>query len=225
MKIIPAILPRNYNAVYQGIDMIKGLSNEVQIDICDGKFVPTITWPYWKSEEKIDQDFELLIKEDRGLLEWDTIDYEFDLMILEPSAEDARNWLAAGASKIILHIESSSDLDPAIAVLDGLVQIGIAINNTTDISKLNKYLGRFQYIQIMGIRKAGFQGQNFEMDTLEKIKEVKKAFPDVPVQIDGGVTLENAKLIKEAGADRIVSGSALFDSYNIVDTLEQFRSI
>lgn len=225
MKIIPAILPRNYNAVYQGIDMIKGLSNEVQIDICDGKFVPTITWPYWKSEEKMDLEFELLIKEYRGLLEWDTIDYEFDLMILEPSAEDARNWVAAGASKIILHIESSSDLDPAIAVLDGLVQIGIAINNTTDISKLNKYLGRFQYIQIMGIRKAGFQGQNFEMDTLEKIKEVKKAFPDVPVQIDGGVTLENAKLIKEAGADRIVSGSALFDSYNIVDTLEQFRSI
>ncbi len=225
MKIIPAILPRNYNAVYQGIDMIKGHSNEVQIDICDGKFVPTITWPYWKSEEKMDLEFELLIKEYRGLLEWDTIDYEFDLMILEPSAEDARNWLAAGASKIILHIESSSDLDPAIAVLDGLVQIGIAINNTTDISKLNKYLGRFQYIQIMGIRKAGFQGQNFEMDTLEKIKEVKKAFPDVPVQIDGGVTLENAKLIKEAGADRIVSGSALFDSYNIVDTLEQFRSI
>ncbi len=225
MKIIPAILPRNYNAVYQGIDMIKGLSNEVQIDICDGKFVPTITWPYWKSEEKMDLEFELLIKEYRGLLEWDTIDYEFDLMILEPSAEDARNWVAAGASKIILHIESSSDHDPAIAVLDGLVQIGIAINNTTDISKLNKYLGRFQYIQIMGIRKAGFQGQNFEMDTLEKIKEVKKAFPDVPVQIDGGVTLENAKLIKEAGADRIVSGSALFDSYNIVDTLEQFRSI
>lgn len=225
MEIIPAILPKSYNTIYEGIDMIKGLSNKVQIDICDGKFVPTITWPYWKSEEKIDQDFELLIKEDRGLLEWDTIDYEFDLMILEPSTEDARNWLAAGASKIVLHIESSSDLDPAIGILDGLVQIGIAIHNTTDITKLNKYLGRFQYIQIMGIRKAGFQRQNFEMETLDKIREVKKAFPDLPVQIDGGVTLETAKLIKEAGADRVVSGSTLFDSYNIVDTLEQFKRI
>lgn len=225
MKIIPAILPRSYNTVYQGIDMIKRLSNEVQIDICDGKFVPTITWPYCKSEEKMDLEFELLIKEYRGLLEWDTIDYEFDLMILEPSAEDARNWLAAGASKIILHVESSSDLDPVIGVLDGLVQIGIAINNTTDLGRLNKYIGRFQYIQIMGIRKLGFQGENFEMETLEKIREVKKAFPDLPVQIDGGVTLENAKLIKEAGADQIVSGSALFDSYDLVDTLEQFRSI
>jgi len=225
MEIIPAILPKNFKEIEEKIGLLSELTKKVQVDICDGKFVPTITWPYWKSDIKIEENFDAILKEERGMPEWEEFDYEFDLMISEPSADDARKWLSAGAERIILHLESSSDLDPVIGVLDSLVQIGIAINTTTDISKLNKYIGRIQYIQIMGIRKAGFQRQKFEMATIDKVKEVKKAFPDLPVQIDGGVTLDTAVLLKEAGADRVVSGSAIFDSDDIVDTLEQFRNI
>jgi len=221
MEIIPAILPKNFKEVEEKIELLNGLTKKVQVDICDGKFVPTITWPYWKEDE----NFQAILKEERGMPEWEKFDYEFDLMIKDPSADDARKWLSAGAERIILHIESSADLDPVIGVLDGLVQIGIAINTTTDISKLNKYIERIQYIQIMGIRKAGFQRQKFELATIDKVKEVKKAFPDLPIQIDGGVTLDIAQLLKEAGADRVVSGSAIFDSIDIVDTLEQFKRI
>jgi ribulose-phosphate 3-epimerase len=221
MEIIPAILPKNFKEIEEKIDLLNGLTKRVQIDICDGKFVPTITWPYWKEDE----NFHAILKEERGMPEWESFDYEFDLMISNPTADDARKWLSAGAERIVLHLESSSDLDPVIGVLDGLVQIGIAINTTTDISKLNKYTNRFQYIQIMGIRKAGFQRQKFEITTLNKIKEVKTVFPGLPIQIDGGVTLDTAQLLKDAGADRVVSGSAIFDSVDIVDTLEQFRRI
>jgi len=225
MEIIPAILPKNFKEIEEKIELLNGLTRNVQVDICDGKFVPTITWPYWKSEIKTEENFDAILKEEKGMPEWESFDYEFDLMISEPNADDARKWLSAGAEKIILHIESSSDLDPVIGVLHGLVQIGIAINTTTDISKLNKYVDRIQYIQIMGIRKAGFQRQKFEMATIDKVKEVKKAFPNLPVQIDGGVTLETASLLREAGADRVVSGSAIFDSVDIVDTLEQFKRV
>lgn len=221
MEIIPAILPKKFSEIEEKIELIKGLSDIVQIDICDGKFVPSTTWPYWKTDE----NFEAILREERGMPEWESIDYEFDLMIDSPTPDDARKWLSAGAEKIILHLESSKDLNPVLDILQGLVEIGIAINNTTNIDDLNKYSGKFQYIQIMGIRKPGFQGQKFEPGTIDKIKQVRLQFPDLKVQIDGGVSLENAVLIKNAGADRVVSGSALFNSDNIVDSINKFRGI
>lgn len=221
MEIIPAILPKNFQEIEEKIELIKGLSRVVQIDICDGKFVPTITWPYWKADE----NFEAILREERGMPEWESFDYQFDLMINEPSADDARKWLSAGAESIILHLESSKDLNPAIDVLKGLVEIGIAINNTSNSDDLNRYIDRIKFVQIMGIRKAGFQGQRFENATLDKVKEIKSKFPDLRIQVDGGVNLENAVILKNAGVDRIVVGSAIFQSGDVVDSFEKFRSI
>lgn len=221
MEIIPAILPKKFLEIEEKIELIKGISNIIQIDICDGKFVPTITWPYWKTDE----NFEAIIREERGMPEWESINYEFDLMIDNPNADDARKWLSAGAEKIILHMESSKDLNPVIDVLHGLVEIGIAIGNQTPIEDLKKYIDKIQYIQVMGIRKAGFQGQKFENGTLDKVKEIKNAFPNIKIQVDGGVNIDTAIILKDVGVDRVVVGSALFNSENIVDTIEEFRRI
>ena len=221
MEIIPAILPKNFQEIEEKIELINGLSGVVQIDICDGKFVPTITWPYWKADE----NFEAILREERGMPEWESFDYQFDLMINEPSADDARKWLSAGAESIILHLESSKDLNPAIDVLKGLVEIGIAINNTSNSDDLNRYIDRIQFVQIMGIRKAGFQGQRFENATLDKVKEIKSKFPDLKIQVDGGVNQENAVILKNAGVDRIVVGSAIFQSGDVVEACDEFKKI
>lgn len=221
MEIIPAILPKKFTEIEEKIELIKGVSDFVQIDICDGKFVPSFTWPYWKADET----FEAILREERGMPCWEEIDYEFDLMIDNPSEDDARKWLSAGAERIVLHHESSKDLSPAIGILSGLVEIGIAIDLKTDISELKKYESKIQFIQIMGIRKAGFQGQKFEPDTVDKVKEVKLMYPNLKIQIDGGVSLENAPLLKNAGADRLVVGSALFNEDDIVHTYEEFKKI
>lgn len=225
MQIIPAILPKNFKEIEQGVELLNGISEVVQIDICDGKFVPSITWPYWKSEIKPEENFEAIIKEERGMPGWETINYEFDLMIENPSEDDARKWLSTGAERIVLHLESSKDLNPVIDVLSGLVEIGIAINNTAYVNDLKKYADKIQFVQVMGIRKAGFQRQNFELGTIDKVKEVKDSFPDLKVQVDGGVNLENTVLLKEAGVDAVVAGSALFDSEDIAMEIEEFRSI
>lgn len=221
MEIIPAILPKNFREIEEKIELIVGLSPLVQIDICDGKFVPSITWPYWKQDE----NFEAILREERGMPEWEKINYEFDLMIDNPTVDDARKWLSAGAERIVLHYESSKDLTPVLEVLKGLVEIGIAINQTTNVEELNKYLDKIQFVQVMGIRKAGFQGQKFEPNTVNKVKEVKAMFPELKVQVDGGVSLETAPLLKHAGVDRLVVGSALFNSENIVDAYEDFKAI
>lgn len=225
MEIIPAILPKNFKEIEEKAELIVGFTPLVQVDICDGKYVPSTTWPYWKPDE----NFEAILREERGMPEWEKINYEFDLMIENPTVDDARKWLSAGAERIILHHESSKDLIPVLDVLNGLVEIGIAVDQITKIEELKKYESKIQFIQVMGIRKAGFQGQKFEADTLNKIKEIKTLFPNLKVQVDGGVTLETAPLLKHAGVDRLVAGSAIFGRDNpqeeIVDTLNEFKSI
>jgi ribulose-phosphate 3-epimerase len=219
MEIIPAILPRNFAEIEDKASLVKGLAPLVQVDICDGKFVPNTTWPY----KMKDANFEEIIREERGMPMWEDIDYEFDLMIENPTEEDARNWLSAGAKRIVLHVESSADLTPVLSVLNGLVEIGIAFNIQTPLDALEKYKDKFSFVQLMGIRKVGFQGQAFDDRVLKKIKEVKDKYPELPVQIDGGVSIATAGELKEA--DRLVVGSTLFESDNIVDTYRELGGI
>ncbi len=221
MEIIPAILPKNFREIAEKIEQIIGLVPIVQIDICDGKYVPTTTWPYWKEDE----NFKAIINEERGMPEWEKINYEFDLMIKDISEEEIKKWIMAGAERIILHIESKEDLNSIIDTISGLVEIGIAVNMDTSIDKIKKYINKVQYIQVMGIRKAGFQGQNLENASIEKIKEIRKEFPVAIIQVDGGVSIDNAEILKEAGADRLVAGSAIFESENVFEAYEELKRV
>lgn len=221
MEIIPAILPKNFREIEEKIEQIIGLVPIVQIDICDGKYVPTVTWPYWKEDE----NFKAIISEERGMPEWEKLNYEFDLMVSDISEEEIKKWITAGALRIILHIESKEDLNSVIDSISGLVEIGLTVNMDTDIEKIRKYIDKIQYIQVMGIRKAGFQGQNLENASIEKIKEIRKEFPEMIIQVDGGVSIDNAEILKEAGANRLVAGSAIFKSENVFEAYEELRRV
>lgn len=221
MQIIPAILPKDFKEIEEKIELIRGVSDLVQVDICDGKFVPSTTWPY----KKRDENFDAILKEERGMPSWEEVDYEFDLMIQNPDENDMRNWLSAGATRISLHAESSPDLSACFGVLDGLVETGLALSISTPIEIIEKYKEKISYIQLMGITKVGFQGQAFDPRVLNKIKEIKEKYPDMLVQIDGGVSFSTAEELKKVGADRLVVGSALFDSDNIVDTFRKLERI
>lgn len=224
MEIIPAILPRDFKEIEEKAGLIKGLADIVQIDICDGKLTASTTWPY----KKRDQNFESIIHEDRGMPFWEELDYEFDLMIKNPTEDDVRQWLSAGAVRIVLHAESFDDpssIDPVLAVLNGLVEIGLSLNIQTPLDIIEKYKDKISFIQFMGITKVGFQGQAFDPRVLVKIKEAKGKYPEIPVQVDGGISLSTAEQLKEAGADRLVAGSAIFESDNLVDTYRKLERI
>ncbi len=135
------------------------------------------------------------------------------------------DYVVAGASRIVLHVEAKGNILEAIEKLKGKVEIGLALNIDTSLDVLEAYKNKIQYIQLMGIDNVGFQGQAFDEKVIAKIKEVKEKYPGVLVQIDGGVNQETAPLLKAAGADRLIIGSAIFESENIVQTIEEFKSI
>src|ERR1035437_3448644 len=240
MQIIPAILPKDFKDLEDHVARVKGLVPLVQVDICDGQFTPSPSWPY----KKHDSNFDAVTKEDRGLPFWEEVEYEFDLMV--NNCQDViLTYVSAGASRIVLHVESKGNVVEAIEKLEGKVEIGVALNIDTSLEQLEaiKKLvipapdrGRGQapagilsknisYIQLMGIDNVGFQGQIFDEKVIAKIKEVKKKYPNLEIQIDGGVNLETAPLLKAAGADRLIIGSAIFESENVVETIEGFKAV
>ncbi len=224
-EIIPAILPKDFAEVREKIDLIKDFVKTVQIDVCDGQFTPQPSWPY----RKHDDSFEKIIKEEDGLPGWEKLNFEIDLMANKPE-EKIEQWVQAGATRIILHIEARGDVGAAIKALRDRVEVGLALNTDTPISeignpKLGITEGSVQFIQLMGIDHIGFQGQEFDAKVIEKIREIKKMCPGYPVSIDGGVSLETAPKLIAAGADRLVVGSAIFESDNYVDAVTNFKKL
>lgn len=219
-EIIPAILPRDFAELEDKASLVQGVVKTIQIDVCDGQFVPNATWPY----RKHDNNFDLLLSEDIGLPSWEEINYEFDLMVNNPE-EVVMDWLRVGSSRIIIHIESSGDISKAIDLVGGEVEIGLAINIETNIDKLEEYKDKIQFVQCMGIDRIGFQGQTFDDKVIEKIKSIHAKYPDLVISIDGGVSLDNAKDLIMAGATRLVVGSSIFDSDNVFDAVEKFKAI
>jgi len=218
VEIIPAILPKDFAELEDKVSLIKGFTKNVQVDICDGQFVPNATWPY----RKTDDSFQKIIKEEEGLPGWESLNYEFDLMVNRPE-DVVDEWVSAGALRIIIHAESKGDIAAALVKLEGRVEVGLALNIETPLDIVELHQNRLQFVQCMGIDHIGFQGQSFDDKVLEKIREVKAKFPDLLISVDGGVSLETAPKLIEAGANRLVVGSAIFNAENPLDAIQAFK--
>lgn len=220
MEIIPAILPKDYAELEEKIELIKGIAPMVQIDICDGKFVPQAGWPY----KKQDNNFDAILKEEKGMPYWEDVDFEIDLMMADPEQE-VEHWLTTGAKRIIIHLESTKNMDRIIGELQGLVEIGIAIGLDTPVDDIAPFIHDIDVVQCMGIKRIGFQGEPFDERVLEKVRELKARFPERLVSVDGGVNMETAEQLREAGADRLIVGSAIFASENVVQALDELAGV
>ncbi len=237
IDIIPAIIPKSFEDLKDQMSLVNNLVPIVQVDICDGNFVPSKSWPYIGDEGN---DFERMKMEDEGFPFWETLDFEAHLMIHNPE-NSAEDWIKVGAKRIIIHIEASTSILSFIQELrkkygyfgDSAVsiEIGIAINIITPIEELDVFLkpdeeGRtlIDIVQFMGIRKVGYQEQPFDEAVLGKIRNLRAAHPGAIISVDGGVHFDNAHDLVEAGVNRLVAGSAIYESENIPEAIERLRN-
>ncbi|HAT68048.1 MAG: hypothetical protein A2481_03605 [Candidatus Yonathbacteria bacterium RIFOXYC2_FULL_47_9] len=219
IEIIPAIMPRNYNDLVETMGLFVGVVPLVQLDIMDGKFVPNRTWPYPR-----DQFFDAIVREEQGMPHWEDLDFEADLMIENPETWTTK-WVSAGARRIIVHIESVQEFEVIRTAVPSLVELGLAINTTTPISAIEPYLDRVEFIQCMGIARIGFQGEGFDERVLEHIRAIRALRPEMPISVDGAVSLETAKRLVEAGATRLVSGSAILKSNDVQEAVDTLKDL
>lgn len=237
VEVIPAIIPKDFEDLKEHLSMLKGSTSIVQIDICDGRFVPSKSWPYSGDHG----EFDIIVNEDEGFPFWQDFDFEVDLMVMNPQ-NVVESWVKAGAKRIILHYESSSNIKNVFESLREKygylkdvpvsLEFGVAFDFKTSNSYIHQFLdtdkeGRSlaDFVQFMGIREVGFQGQYFVEEVLGKIRELRHDHPEAIISVDGGVTFDNAHDIVDAGVNRLVSGSAILESDNIGEAIEEMRKI
>ncbi len=220
-EVIPAILVASFEELRAKLGIVRGAAKTVQIDVCDGFFVPAKTWPMHKEDR---DEFERIVKGEEGLPFWEEFNFEVDFMVHNPE-KIIGEWVKAGIFRAAIHIEAKHDFSACRRAAGDLVELGVALNNDTPLSRLDEYFGRIDYIQLMGIATIGKQGEPFDERVLGRIQELQRTHPDVTIQIDGAVTGESAPKLVAAGADRLASGSYILRSEDPKKTIRELESL
>ena len=199
MLVIPAINEVEFSEVSKKIGIAGVFSSWIHIDIVDGRFASNITW---------NNPSELFAASSQP-----SINIEAHLMVENPEAV-IKDWIFTGVKRIVIQIEAidSAKARSVLEIADD-VEIGLAVNPETPIEDALPYLENFKFILILGVNP-GLAGRPFNEKILEKIKFLKNYYPNVIIEADGGINLETAKLVKEAGADIVVSASYIWGSQN-----------
>jgi ribulose-phosphate 3-epimerase len=229
-EIIPAILSKNYEDMKNRIALVRGVVPLVQIDICDGSFVKNATWPFATGGNE-DYNLRAILEEREGMPFWEDIDFELDLMVSD-AVENFHVYTKLSPKRIVFHLEAIGNIDEFKEFIEGMdvfirdsFEIGVAIHTTTPVEKVFPLVNSVDFIQCMGIEHIGFQGQDFDERVLAQIKTLKAKFDNLIISVDGGVDFKSAPRLVDAGATRLVIGSAIFNTNDIIDTIERFREI
>ena len=214
MKIIaPSMLSCNFGKLKEEIDMVnKSQAGWFHLDIMDGVFVPNITFgtPILEVFKKYSEKH-----------------LDMHLMIVNPE-NYIEKFAELGADTITVHYEACDNLEKVLKQIKKLnVKAGVAINPDTDISLLEEIISEIDLVCLMSVFP-GFSGQKFIPETFDRLKSIKEIINNknlnTLIQIDGGVSLDNAEKLVSIGADILVAGSFVFKSQDPNKTIENLNS-
>jgi len=214
IKIAPSILSANFVRLEEEIKAAEDAgAHMLHIDVMDGHFVPNITIGYAVVGA---------IKKITGL------PLDVHLMIENPDFF-IKEFAEAGADFLTVHAEASVHLHRTVQVIKQHgIKAGVSLNPATPVCLLENILSDIDLVLLMSVNP-GFGGQEFIPFTIEKIRTLKRMLIEnsatALIEIDGGVKIENAKEISDAGADILVMGSAFFNSGNYSKTMERLNEI
>ena len=203
IKISPSILSADFSQLGNEIKRLEdGGADMIHVDVMDGHFVPNLTIgpPVIKalrSSTKLPFDVHLMIS---------------------PVHKYIKSYAEAGADIITIHPEATDNLKKSINHIKELgKKVGISLNPNTKIDIIKEFLNEINLVLIMSVHP-GFGGQKFITEVLVKIKELKKIKDqqnlNFDIEVDGGINFDNSKLVIEAGANILVSGTTIFKNNN-----------
>jgi ribulose-phosphate 3-epimerase len=192
IRTVPAILTDDPIALGKMVLATESFTDYFQLDIMDGRFVPSRS----------------ITAADMAALST-RLAWEAHLMVLHP--EDClADFYRAGAGKIVFHHEATPDPPEIIRRIRGLgAKVGLAVNPETPINAFSHLVKDVDSVLFLAVHP-GFYGAAFIPEVLDKIKDFRKAYPDMETGIDGGVKEDNIVAIARSGVDFICIGSALF---------------
>lgn len=214
MQIIPAINEKSFSEIEEKIIKADSFGAEwVHLDVSDGEFTENELW----NDAFNLRDFIIANKHLSAK-------FEVHLMVNNPE-EIVSDWIDAGAKRVTVHLEAIKDLKlikDKCSLFD--IELFLAGNSDTPVEKFIEYKDSVNGFLILAV-KPGRAGQKFGDNQLEKIKLLRVQAPNVKIIVDGGVNLDNASQIKNAGADILVAASAIWGSADPKAAYDKFKSI
>jgi len=212
--IAPSLLSSDFANLEKEITMLnKSKADWIHLDIMDGCFVPNITFgmPVIRAIKRISQK-----------------PLDVHLMIEKPERYIA-DFKHAGADCLSVHWEACTHLHRTIHQIKELDMLaGVAINPHTPVSFLEDMINDVDFVVLMSVNP-GFGGQRFIPNSIKRTKELRKLIEkhksDAMIEIDGGVDLDNAPIIVDAGGDILVAGNTVFGSENPLNTIKLLKNI
>ncbi len=206
-EIIPAIVSHDFAVVRERVALLEGLSDWVHLDVADGLFVAGYTWQGAEQLQALDGKIKI----------------EIHLMVEQPE-KDLTDWLRV-ADRLLIHPESTEHLNEILNQASEHVEIGLAILLETPLESLAEFLTRVKAVQLMGIKRLGQHGEPFEEAVISRVQFLRTRYPGVKISIDGGVNGETGRRCLAAGADRLVVGSAIWQSSDPLNVLRLLQTI
>jgi ribulose-phosphate 3-epimerase len=212
IEIAPSILSADFTKLGEQIEIVEGAgASLLHVDVMDGRFVPNITvgLPVVHAISRATQ-----------------LPIDAHLMIVEPGRY-AEQFVKAGAQMVSIHIEADPHAHRTLSAIRAAgAQPGIAINPATPLSALDEALKFADYVLLMSVNP-GFGGQTFIPESLDKVRRLRKMIDErglkARIEIDGGIDAENIAEVASAGAEIIVSGSAVFGAPDPAVALRKLR--
>ncbi len=216
IQISPSILSADFSQLGNEIKRLEeGGADLIHVDVMDGHFVPNLTIgpPVIKNLRK-----------------YTNLPFDVHLMI-SPVHEYIEKYAEAGADIITIHPEATENLKASIDLIKKFgKKVGVSLNPKTEIKTIIDEIDYIDLILVMSVNP-GFGGQKFMPEVIDKIKKLKKIKDEnnykFSIEVDGGINFSNSKIVLEAGADILVSGTTIFKENNgdIKSNIEKLKSI
>ena len=213
-KIVPSLPASSYGELEKLFGALKGVADEIQVDIVDGEFAPFVSWPF------TEPDVRLALK---NMAQYkDIFQLEIDCMIMRPE-RFLDLFVEIGFRRVVVHLRSTDAYEDIIthARAHGYT-IGFATVNDVPLAELETYIEKIDFVQIMGIKAIGQQGQPFDERTFTRVRELRDKYPSLEIAVDGSVNKDTIVPLLETGVNRFAPGSAIAKAE---DPLAAFREL